>query len=88
MEYLKSVFNKEYRNINTHSDAVQELPPGTVAGSALCAFRYMCVYMNIDVDMYIHDIYIYIYTEREREASVCDVRAIAVSKHSVAILQC
>ena len=26
--------------INIHSDAVLELPHGTVAGSALCAFRY------------------------------------------------
>ena len=40
LKYFKPVFNKEYRNINTHSDAVPELPPGTVAGSALCAFRY------------------------------------------------
>ena len=40
---FKPVFNKGYRNINTHSDAVPELHPGTVAGSALCAFRYILV---------------------------------------------
>ena len=27
--------------INIHSDAVPELPHGTVAGSALCAFRFL-----------------------------------------------
>ena len=27
--------------INIHSDAVPELPHGTVAGSAVCAFRYI-----------------------------------------------
>ena len=34
--------------INIHSDAVPELPHGTVAGSALCAFRYMYA-PNIDI---------------------------------------
>ena len=47
LKYFKPVFNKEYRNINTHSDAVPELPHGTVAGSALCAFIYIYIYIYI-----------------------------------------
>ena len=32
--------NEEFQQINKHLDAVPELPHGTVAGSALCAYRY------------------------------------------------
>ena len=51
LEYFKPVFNKEYRNINTHSDAVPELPHGTVAGSALCAYRYNIKFDKQSVDI-------------------------------------
>ena len=40
LEYFQLNFNKECRHDNICSDAVPELPHGTVAGSALCAFRY------------------------------------------------